>query len=155
MASLYEIDKGILECIDQETGELIDPERLGNLQMERSQKIENIVLYIKNLESDALAFKAEKEAFADREKAAKNKAEQLKNYLAYALEGQKFSTGRCAVTFRKSEQVEIMDADKIPLEYLVTNVEVKPDKKTIKALLKEGQEISGCRLVENLNPQIK
>lgn len=155
MASLYEIDKGILECIDQETGELIDPERLGNLQMERSQKIENIALWIKNLESDALAFKAEKEAFADREKAAKTKAEQLKNYLAGALAGQKFSTGRCAVSFRRSEQVEVLDVDKIPLEYLVETITVKPDKTTIKALLKEGREISGCRLVENLNTQIK
>lgn len=155
MASLYEIDKGILECVDQETGELIDPKRLGGLLMEKSQKIENIALWIKNLESDALAFKAEKEVFADREKAAKNKADQLKNYLAYALEGQKFSTGKCAVSFRKSEQVEILDVEKIPLEYLVETVEVKPDKKTIKALLKEGREINGCRLVENLNTQIK
>jgi hypothetical protein len=155
LANLYAINQAILDCVDFDTGEVIDPERLNNLQMERSQKIENIVLYIKNLESDALAFKAEKEAFADREKAAKTKAEQLKNYLAYALEGQKFSTGRCAVTFRKSEQVEVLDVEKIPLKYLVETVEVKPDKKTIKALLKEGQEISGCRLVENLNPQIK
>ena len=155
MASLYEIDKGILECIDQETGELIDAERLGNLQMERSQKIENIALWIKNLESDALAFKAEKEAFADREKAAKTKAEQLKNYLADALAGQKFSSNRCAVTFRKSNKVEVLDVEKIPLEYLVSKVEVKPDINTIKSLLKEGQEISGCKLVEKLNTQIK
>ena len=155
MANLYAINQAILDCVDFDTGEVIDPERLNNLQMERSQKIENIVLYIKNLESDALAFKAEKEAFADREKAAKTKAEQLKNYLAGALAGQKFSTGRCAVSFRKSEQVEILDVEKIPLEYLVETVEVKPDKKTIKALLKEGQEISGCRLVENLNTQIR
>lgn len=155
MANLYAINQAILDCVDFDTGEVIDPEQLNNLQMERSQKIENIALWIKNLESDALAFKAEKEAFADREKAAKTKAEQLKKYLADALAGQKFSSNRCAVTFRKSEQVEILDVDKIPLEYLVSKVEVKPDKKIIKTLLKEGQEISGCRLVENLNTQIK
>ena len=32
MASLYEIDQAILECIDMETGELIDPERRVKLQ---------------------------------------------------------------------------------------------------------------------------
>lgn len=155
MPSLYQINQAILDCCDAETGEIIDPEALDSLMMQRTEKLESVALWIKNLESDALAFKAEKEVFADREKAAKNKADQLKNYLAYALEGQKFSTGKCAVSFRKSEQVEILDVEKIPLEYLVETVEVKPDKKTIKALLKEGREINGCRLVENLNAQIK
>lgn len=155
MPSLYQINQAILDCCDAETGEIIDPEALDSLMMQRTEKLESVALWIKNLESDALAFKAEKEVFADREKAAKNKADQLKNYLAYALEGQKFSTGKCAVSFRKSEQVEILDVEKIPLEYLVETVEVKPDKKTIKALLKEGREINGCRLVENLNTQIK
>lgn len=155
MASLYEIDKGILECIDQETGELIDPERLEALFMERSQKIENVALWIKNLQSDALAYKAEKEVFAEREKAALIKVDQLKKWLAKALEGQKFSTGKCAISFRKSEQVEIVDADIVPKKYLVKTVTVKPDKNAIKALLKEGQKVKGCRLVENLNTQIK
>ena len=155
MASLYEIDKAILECIDQETGELIDPDRLEVLQMERNQKIENVALWIKNLESDALAFKAEKDAFADREKSAKTKADQLKKWLAAALAGEKFSTGRCAITFRKSEQVDVLDINLIPKKYMVKTVEVKPDKNAIKALLKEGQTIKGCRLIENLNTQIK
>lgn len=155
MASLYEIDQSILECIDQETGELIDPERLESLFMERNQKIENVALWIKNLQSDALAFKAEKETFAEREKAATKKAEQLKAWLAQVLEGQKFSTGRCAVSFRKSTKLEVLDEGIIPDELMVKTVTVKPDANAIKALLKEGQEVSGCRLVENLNTQIK
>lgn len=155
MPSLYEIDQGILGCIDQETGELIDPERLENLQMERNQKIENIALWIKNLQADALAYKAEKEAFAEREKAAANKAEQLKAYLARALAGQKFSTAKCAVSFRKSEKVEVLDEQKIPRAYMVETVTYNPDKTLIKEVLKDGQEISGCRLVKALNTQIK
>ena len=155
MANLYEIDQGILECIDFETGEIIDPERLENLQMERSQKIENVVLWIKNLQSDAVAFKAEKEAFDKREKAALAKADQLKKWLVKVLEGQKFSTDKCAVSFRKSEQVEVDDVTCIPEELVVVTVTQKPDKKAIKELLKNGQEVIGCRLVENLNTQIK
>ena len=155
MANLYEIDNGILECLDLETGEVIDPERLESLQMERSQKIENIVLWIKNLESDAVAFKAEKEAFAKREKAATNKAEQLKEYLKTVLDGQKFSTDRCAVSFRRSEQVMILDESQIPQEMMIPQLTFKPDKTAIKALLKEGKAVSGCCLVENLNPQIR
>lgn len=36
MATLYEIDAAILSCVDLETGEVIDYERLQELQLERS-----------------------------------------------------------------------------------------------------------------------
>ena len=35
MANLYDINSEILSCIDAETGEIIDVERLQALQMER------------------------------------------------------------------------------------------------------------------------
>ena len=41
----------------------------------------------------------------------------------------------------------------VPFEYKKTKVE--PDVAAIKKALKDGLEISGCRLVENLNTQIK
>ena len=155
MANLWEIDQEIMSCVDFETGEIIDPDRLEELQMERSQKIENVVLWIKNLESDALAIKAEKEALAKRQVAALAKAEQLKEWLGKALEGQKFSTARCAVSFRKSTKLEVQNAACIPKELMVEVVSIKPDANKIKELLKAGQEVSGCRLIENQNVQIK
>lgn len=155
MASLYEIDKSILTCCDMETGEILDPERLDGLMMEREQKCENIALYIKNLQADALAYEAEKNAFAEREKAAKGKVEQLKKYLAYALGGEKFSTSKCAVSFRRSEKVDITDKSLIPVEFFKTSITYEPDKTAIKKAIKDGQEVGGCQLIESLNPQIK
>lgn len=155
MSTLYEIDRAIMNCCNQETGEMIDQEALDALMMQRTEKLEAVALWIKNLQSDAIAFKAEKEAFAEREKAANAKAEQLKNYLARALDGQKFSTNRCAVSFRRSESVEVMDEGSIPKAYMVETVTYKPDKKLIKDLLKNGENVGGCRLVETLNAQIK
>ena len=52
MATLYEINQDILDCIDLETGEVFDLDKLQNLQMEKNEKIENIALLIKNLKSD-------------------------------------------------------------------------------------------------------
>ena len=153
--NLYEIDREIMACIDAETGEIIDFERLETLQMERGQKVENIALWIKNLKAEALALKAEKDAFAEREKAAKAKIESLSAYLTTALNGQKFSTSRVAVSFRSSEAVEITDESAIPREFIREKVETAPDKTAIKEALKSGVKIAGAQLVKNLNPQIK
>lgn len=155
MANLYEIERSILECIDFETGELIDPERLEGLQMARNLKIENIALWIKNLRSDAQAFKAEKDSFAEREKAANTKADSLERYLAQILNGEKFSTSKCAVSFRKSVQVDIVDEDKVPSIFKVQTVTTRIDKNAVKAVLKDGKEVDGCRLIENQNISIK
>lgn len=155
MASLYEIDQEIMMCLDQETGEIIDPERLDALQMERNSKIENVALWIKNLTADANAYKAEKDAFAEREKKALAKVDSLKKWLAMACDGQKFTTWRCAVTFRKSEKVEITDESRIPQELLTVKYTTTPDKAAIKEALKAGEIIEGCSLVTNLNPIIK
>lgn len=155
MANLFEINQAILECVDLETGELLDFERLEHLQMEKNQKIENIICWYKNLLSDAEAIKAEKDAFAEREAKCRKKAEQLKQYLTFALQGEQFSTTKGTVSFRRSEKVEVTDADKIPEEFLTEKVTKEPNKLAIKAMLKSGCEISGCRLIEALNPQIK
>lgn len=155
MPSLYEIDQAIMACLDTETGEIIDCEALANLQMEREAKLEGIACWIKNLLSDADAIKAEKNALADRESKCRKKAEQLKTFLAEACSGQKFSTAKCAVSFRRSETVEVEDLKLIPAELLRVKTEVEPDKAAIKALLKTGQAVNGCYLKENSNIQIK
>lgn len=155
MSALYEIDQAIMACVDPETGEIIDGELLNSLLMEREAKIEGVALWIKNLESDILALKAEKDAFAEREARARKKVEGLKKWLAEALEGQKFDTAKCAVSFRKSTKLEVLDADSIPKELMVETVIVKPDANAIKALLKQGVEVGGCVLVENQNLKIK
>lgn len=152
---LYQIDQEIMECVDWESGEILDAERLDALQIERASKIEGVACWIKNLSADALAYKAEKDAFAEREKAALKKIEDLKAWLAGALGGQKFSTWRCAVSFRKSEAVEIEDESQIPLEMKTEKITYSPNKTAIKEAIKAGQEIAGAKLVERLNASIK
>ena len=155
MANLYDIQRGITDCVDEETGEVIDFERLSALTMELNEKIENIALWIKNLEADAEAFKREEEAFEERKKAAVNKAESLRRYLDTALNGQKFATERVSVSFRSSKAVQIAENTELPAEYIKTKVEKLPDKKKIGDALKNGISVPGCALVTNRNMQIK
>ena len=64
--NLYEINSQILNCIDQETGEIMDIDRLEALNMAKAEKVDNIACWVKNLEADVLAFEAQEKAFADR-----------------------------------------------------------------------------------------
>ena len=156
---LYEIDNAIIDCIDLETGEVIDTERLDALQMERDAKIENVALWIKDLKAEAEAIKAEKQALAERQRVAENKAESLKKWLAYALDGQKFSTAKCAVSFRKTEKVEISDVGMIRLmkehDELLTYKDPEPNKTAIKQALKDGLNVDGVRLECNTSVIIR
>lgn len=156
---LYEIDNAILECIDMETGEVIDAEKLDALNMERDAKIENVVLWIKDLKAEAEAIKAEKLALAERQKVAENKVESLKKWVAYALGGQKFSTAKCAVSFRNTESVEVTEEGLEALmkehDELLTYKAPEPNKKAIKDAIKDGLSVAGVQLVQNVSTIIK
>jgi len=155
MATLYEIDARIMNCIDPETGEIIDPEQLEALQMERERKIESVALWIKNLKADLSALEAERKAFQDRERSCKGKIESLSEWLTNALNGEKFETPKVKVSFRNSEAVEIVDERLIPKDYMRIKTEEAPDKTALKELLKTNIQVPGCRLVKNKNIQIK
>lgn len=151
---LYEIDDAIINCIDQETGEIIDTERLTALQMERESKIESVALWIKDLTAEAAAYKAEKQAFEARQKAAEKKVESLKAWLSEALAGENFKTTKAAVSFRKTQSVQVSDIWALGEDFLKYS-EPTPDKAAIKAAIKAGQEVKGAELVENISVSIK
>ena len=152
--NLFQIDEEILGCLDIETGEIIDTEKLDQLQMARDTKIENIACWIKNLTADAEALKAQKQAFADRQKSAENKAESLKKYLASYLAGQKFSTDKVAVSFRKTSSVNVTDMRLIPEDYLKF-AEPTVNKELIKKSIKAGIVVPGAEIAEGQSISIK
>lgn len=154
--TLYEIDKRIIDLIDDETGEIIDSNlnTFDELIMERNNKIENVALWIKNLRADAEAYKAEAQAFVDRKKAAERKIESLTRLLEITLRGRKFKAERVQIGYRKSDSVQIDKDAKLPDEYLRFR-EPEPDKAALKKALKDGVEIKGAWLEEKLNMQVK
>lgn len=155
MASLYEINQAIMSCVDSDTGEIIDAEALDALLMQREDKLEAVACWIKNLQSDANAIHEEINALAIREAKCRRKADSLKQYLASALQGEKFSTAKCAISFRPSVRVDIYDTDSVPKKFMKKTVTFAPDKNAIMTLLKEGKTVKGCQLIERLNTQIK
>ena len=172
MASLYEIDQSIRDAIetgftvDEATGEILDgAELLESLAADRSTKLENTALYIKNLTSDAAAIKAEEQALHERRAVMEKKAERLKEYISASMKGNgesKFETPRCALSFQKSVAVEIPDEPgfitlmkaSMQTQYITTK-EPTVNKAAIKDALKAGTFVPGANLVERQNLQIK
>ncbi|WP_293695986.1 siphovirus Gp157 family protein [uncultured Phascolarctobacterium sp.] len=161
---LFDIDERLAACVkldesrvvDTESGEIIDLEAIAALEMERDKKIENLGCWYKNLLADAEALKVQKNAFAEREKAAKAKAESLRGFLGRYLNGKKFETAKVAMSFRKSEAVEF-DAKcigDVPEEFLKFK-DPELDKVAVKKAIKAGETVPGCELVQRQNLQIK
>lgn len=157
MGSLYEINKAIMECIDTETGEILDEEKLKELSMDRNDKIENTALWIKNLKSEVEALEKEKTILAERQAIKEASIERLKKYLTDALEGNKFETARVALSFRKSESLNVLDETKIDRKFfkekVVTTISI--DKMAIKEAIGNGENVEGAVIVEKQNLQIK
>lgn len=154
MSTLYEIDQDILSLVDPETGEIADFERFEELQMQKDKKLEQVALWYINLLSDAEQYKAEKSKFADREQAARKRAERLKQYLQYGLAGEKFKTARVNITYRSGESVVIDDLHRLTERFLRVR-EPEADKTAIKEALKNGEVVDGAHIERTVNMQIK
>ena len=154
MKPLYEIDQEILECVDLETGEILDSDRLTALQMERERKLEGVALWVKDLNYEAQMVKEEADKLTARKKALDNKIASIKNWLLWALDGEKLKTPRCSVYQTHSQRVAVADEKKL-IEFLQTLEEPErflkihdPElrKDEIKKALKDGTIIPGAEL---------
>jgi len=153
MRALYEIDQEILACADMETGEILDTERLDALQMEREQKLEGVALWVKDLNAEAEAVKAEADKLTARKRALDNKITALKSWLLIALDGGKLKTPRCNVYQTHSQRLAVVDEAGLisflktledPGRFVRYTEELRKDE--IKKALKDGTIIPGAAL---------
>lgn len=149
---LYEIPNELrlaLESleVDEDTGEILNPEILTKVESAAKEKIEAAALFCRELDSEATAVKDEADRLAARARALTSKSARIKALLEPALEslGGKVKTGRISVFFRTSKSVEVSEGVELPDEF--TRKYVTPDKPKIKEALSAGMEIPGCALV--------
>ena len=165
--TLYQLDEAMEAVIsggfvvDEETGEvLFDSENLDALREQRNAKLEAVALFVKNLDAEAAAIRAEVAALAARQKAAERKAERLRDYLTRSMltgaEGalERLETPRVRVTFRHSEAVGC-DLANLPRAYKITERTEQADKAAIKKALKEGRRVRGAWIEQRENIQIR
>lgn len=158
---LYEIDHAIMECVDNETGEIVDFDKLNALSMAKDKKLEGVGIAVKNLTAEAKAIREEEKNLAERRKSLETKAEGYKQWLADVLNGDKFETSKIRCSFRKSNRVNVNEerfgawAISHDREELLIFAVPKPNKTKLKEAIMSGEEIPGVSLEETNNLTVK
>ena len=148
MKSFYEINQDILDCVDQDTGEILDEDKLRGLQMAKGEKIASMARWVKDLRVESEALKDEIAKLTARKKSAENKQERLKAIIMDELGGKKFKDETVSIYYGASQSVSIDDNTKVPVQYLkYTDPQV--DRKGLLHDLKLGVELDGIHIVES------
>lgn len=151
---LYEIAqnyKNLLELLDDETipAEVV-AQALQEVGDELEVKADNVVKFIKTLEHEVEAYKAEEKRLATNRKAIETKIETMKAYLLTNMQ----STGKKEITTplfklkiaKTPASVKITDELAIPQRFIKENITYTISKTDIKEALKNGEIVEGATL---------
>lgn len=167
MAALWEITQEFLalaSLIEEAGGEATDEvmEELAISRENFAHKAEGYAKLILKWDSEVDAASAEIKRIQAIKKTKENSVARLKDTLKAALMvfGQedskgvkRFETPLIKLSTRKSYAVEIMDEADVPELYWVVKKEIS--KTAISASIKEGDEVPGATLKENISVVIK
>ena len=163
--NLYELNQNfnnlvsVLENTEDENLKELIKNSMEQLALETNEKIENIIKYIKNLETEAEALEKESKRLNDRKIRTLKKVENLKNYLkdfTNTLDSKKYHTGIFNISIRKNAASVIVDNEfLVPDEFCKTEVIRKVDKVALKEKLKAGEVIEGVKLQQSESIIIK
>lgn len=159
MASIYEINDQIQDCLNPETGEF-DEERFNGLIELKETKIEQLICFYKNVVAMAKSMKEEEKNLKERREAEERKAENLKNYIQYALDGEKFKTAKASVSYRATQSVEVADdfvywAIATGHETLLKRKDPEVSKTAVKEAILAGVKDIPARIVDGVSMTIK
>jgi len=162
MKTLYQINNDYYDLISQielAEGELT-PELESALEINKNElEIKSIayVEVIKQRESFNTRIDDEIKRLQGLKKQNDNLILRLKNNLLNAVNlFGNFEAGFLKFSTRKSKQVEVnCDPNDLPKEFKTVKVTETPDKNAIKKAIEQGQEVIGCRIIENINLTIK
>ena len=179
--NIYEVDEilenALVYGVD-EYGEILSEEQIGELvekmEMTLSNKLEYMGQLTVNSDAFAKAIDSEIKRLEEKKKAVVNGTNRTKNYIdkfirykytdmetgkldEKGLNDFKLNTPSINISYRKSEKLEVIDATKVPKEYVKTTIEEKVDAIPLKKFMKDNKmtETEYAKVVTNINLQIK
>jgi len=167
MATLWQLTQEELSFIalmEENGGELTDEiaEELAIRRDNFSHKAEAYAKFILKLESEAEQAAAEIKRIQALKKAKENTVARLRESLLAALmvfteedaKGiRRYETPLAKLSTRKSQAVEVLDEQLIPADFWVIKKEVS--KSTISQAIKDGEEVPGAQLKDNISLSIR
>lgn len=150
---LYEIPYAIRDAldrieVDEDTGEILNADALRDAEAQAAEKLEATGLYVRELQAEAEAVKAEADRMIARAHALAKKSDTIKQLMLAALPavGGKVKTARVTVSIRTTQAVEVSEGANLPEAYTTVKTTVSPNKIAIKQALLDGVEVPGCHL---------
>jgi len=159
LAAEYRADLETLADLDLPPEAVADT--LESLGGELQVKAQNVVAFMRNLESTAAAIKEAEASMAARRKAIENRVASLKRYVLDAMQSNGIQRIDCplfAISIAKNPPaVEIFDERQLPNDYLTDPPPPAPvpDKKLIAQVLKAGHDVPGARLVQGVRLAVR
>lgn len=167
MASLWQLTQDELSFISmmEDMGGEVTDEIMEDLAIRRenfSAKAEAYSKFILKLDSEADQAAAEIKRIQAIKKAKENTAQRLRDTLLAALmvfteedaKGiRRYETPLAKLSTRRSQSVEVLDDTAIPDEFWVVKKEVS--KSTISQAIKDGAEVPGAAMRENISLSIR
>jgi hypothetical protein len=164
MPKLYELTTAYREVwnmVEDDTTDLtVITDTLESIEGAIEEKAANIANFIRSLDYDAEAIKAEEKRLADRRKAIENRIAAIKRYIQCQMEStgiDKIKTPTQTISLQKNPPALVVSDDKaVPPQYLVVIPEhYEVDKTRIKEALKNGEIVPGCELTQGKSLRIR
>jgi hypothetical protein len=167
MATLWELTQEELSFIAlmEENGGEVNDEIIEELAIRKENfkyKAEAYAKFILKLESEAEQAAAEIKRIQALKKAKENTVARLRESLLAALmvfteedaKGiRRYETPLAKLSTRKSQAVEVLDEQLIPADFWVIKKEVS--KSTISQAIKDGAEVPGAQMKDNISLSIR
>ena len=150
----------LLDSIDEETGE-VDIDLVSALEVKKEEFASAAINYatvIRMLQRKTEEADAEIKRMAAIKDKLGRTVETMTKTLSAACQGlgfEKINGLTAAISFRKSEQTIIDNAELLPSEFVKEKVTYTPDKTAIKNAIKAGQDVPGAHVETVNNIQIK
>jgi hypothetical protein len=134
-------------------GDLTDEqlkEALAELAETKVEKCGNAICYLNMLKHGIEDMKAEEKRIATMRKSLEGRTKNIENAFAYVLKNmgdKEVITKYGVMKIRKNPpSVVIDDVAKLPPEYTVPKIEIKPDKTAIKKAIQNGEKVDGAHI---------
>jgi hypothetical protein len=161
MANLYEITSEALELASLLETEELTPELEAMLVINQEKmevKVNNYAKVIANIQSDSEAIDQEIKRLKAMKESKDRAITRLKDAVRQAMlvsAIDKIESPLFKLSLRRSEAVEVDIVEALPSQFVNVKNVVTADKVAIKEAIKRGENITGARLIENFNLQIK